>query len=74
MSCFYSGQYIVKKIEEFMKEMKDSITKMDEEEFEEIVESVLAEVTAKHNNIFEESNFLWEEIRTHEFLFNRSIL
>lgn len=72
MSCLYSSQYVVKKIEEFMKEMEEEIRKMDKEEFEEIIESVLVEVTAKHNNLYEESDYFLQEIRSHEYLFNRS--
>lgn len=55
-----------------MKEMEEEIRKMDKEEFEEIIESVLVEVTAKHNNLYEESDYFLQEIRSHEYLFNRS--
>ena len=63
---------MAKKIEEFVKEMQDHIKNMEDDAFEEIIESILVEVTAKHNNIYEESDYFWEEIRTHEYLFNRS--
>jgi len=72
MSCTYSCQEMARRIHEFIKEMKKEIEDMEDDEFEEIVESLIMEITAKFNNISEESDFLWDEIYSRDFLFNRS--
>lgn len=52
--------------------MREEIEEMEKEELDELLESLEIEITAKFNNIYEESNFLWDEIFSRDYLFNRS--
>lgn len=74
MSSMYNSYYVSEKVREFLFAMNDKLKIMNEDDFEELKESVLDEVLCKDNNIFEESGKMWEEIRTNQFLFNRSKL
>lgn len=74
MSCNHCSTFLSEKIEEFMQEMQEDLEDFDESEFQEIIESILIEITAKFNNLDEENKYYWREIQTHEFLFDRSKL
>ena len=71
VSCMYNTQYIERKITEFINSMYEPLKKMDEEQFEEIIESTLVELTCQDMNINEESDRLWKEIATNQLIFNR---
>lgn len=71
VSCMYNTQYIETKITEFINSMFEPLKKMDEDQFEEIIESTLVELTCQDMNINEESDRLWREIATNQLIFNR---
>lgn len=72
-SVVKSPQALRKRIAAFLNNIKLKLERLTEKEYNTYIESVVTEYQQKPLQLLEEADRLWQEIKTQQYFFDRSI-
>ena len=64
-------QYLASRVWEFLKDFKEKLMNLEEEEFEKFKSSILVKIMEKDLNIWQEGGRFWDEILKHRYDFHK---